>query len=258
MNREEIRELAALYALGALEGEDLARFEALVRSHDRDATLALAEFDTALLALSAESSDAPPASARSALLERVAAAPRVAPAPTPLRPARVRRSFWPVVWAAAMAAGIAAVAVGLAVSTSYENRIAQLNREAAALREDLERQQQVLALVRDPRTEVATLSGLAPAPEARARVLWNPPSGGLLVAAGLPPAPADKSYQLWAIVGKNAPVPAGVFTVDERGRGSLRVAPLPGVGKVDVFAVTLEPAGGRPAPTGQMYLATKS
>jgi anti-sigma-K factor RskA len=89
-------------------------------------------------------------------------------------------------------------------------------------------------------------------------VIWNERGGGLLVAAGLPPAPAGKTYQLWAIVGKQAPVSAGVFSVDAKGSGSLRVPTLAGVGKVDVFAVTLEPAGGLPAPSGPMYLAGKS
>jgi anti-sigma-K factor RskA len=49
-----------------------------------------------------------------------------------------------------------------------------------------------------------------------------------------------------------------VFEVDPAGTGSLRVSPLPGVGKVDVFAVTLEPAGGVAAPSGPMYLAGRS
>ncbi len=112
--------------------------------------------------------------------------------------------------------------------------------------------------MRDPNTEITALAGQAAAPEARARMLWHQRAGGLLVAAGLPPNPADKAYQLWAIVGKNPPISAGIFSVDARGTGSLAVPPLPGVQKVDVFAVTLEPAGGRPAPTGQMYLAGKS
>jgi anti-sigma-K factor RskA len=49
-----------------------------------------------------------------------------------------------------------------------------------------------------------------------------------------------------------------VFTVNPGGTGSLRVPALPGVSRVDVFAVTLEPAGGVPAPTGAMYLAGKA
>jgi len=38
----------------------------------------------------------------------------------------------------------------------------------------------------------------------------------------------------------------------------VRVPSLPGVDRVDVFAATLEPAGGLPAPSGAMYLAGKS
>jgi anti-sigma-K factor RskA len=157
-----------------------------------------------------------------------------------------------------MAAGIGAIAVGLWTSSSYENRLEALAQETRALRTELERQQSILALIRDPTAQVVALAGLEPAPSARARVIWSSPSGGLLVASGLPSPPAGKTYQLWAIVGKNAPVPAGLLEVDARGAGSLRVPPLPGVDAVDVFAVTLEPGGGVPAPTGPMYLAGKA
>jgi anti-sigma-K factor RskA len=133
-----------------------------------------------------------------------------------------------------------------------------LSREAAELRGQIDQQRQLLALVRDPSTSVVALAGLKATPAARARMLWNAPAGGLLVAAGLPPAPPGKAYQLWAIAGKNQPVSAGVFGVDDKGAGSLRVPPLAGLGKVDVFAVTLEPAGGLPAPSGPMVLAGKS
>jgi anti-sigma-K factor RskA len=49
-----------------------------------------------------------------------------------------------------------------------------------------------------------------------------------------------------------------VFSVDASGTGSLSVRPLPGVATVNTFAVTLEPAGGLPAPSGEMYLLGKS
>jgi anti-sigma-K factor RskA len=52
-------------------------------------------------------------------------------------------------------------------------------------------------------------------------------------------------------------VPAGVFAVDAKGVGSLRVASLRSGALPDTFAVTLEPAGGVPAPTGSMYLVGK-
>ncbi len=257
MNHEEIRELAAVYALGELDGDDRARFEALLRAGDAEATAALRSFEITLGGLAAESVEAPPPSVNAALMERITTEGRAQPEAS-VRPTRQRRVLWPAVWAAAMAAGIAAIAVGLWVSASYEKRLHALAREAASLKAEIEREQQFIAMLRDPATEIVALSGLEPAPSARARMIWNEHDGGLLVAAGLPPAPEGKTYQLWAIAGKNPPVPAGVFTVDARGAGSLRVPPLSGVRKVDVFAVTLEPAGGLPAPSGQMYLAGKS
>jgi hypothetical protein len=156
-----------------------------------------------------------------------------------------------------MAAGIVAIAVGLIVSAVYDRRLTHLAQEQTALTQELERQQSVVALLRDPATEVVALSGLQPAPGAKAKVLWHATAGGLLVAQGLPPAPEGKAYELWAIAGKGAPQPAGVFTVNAKGVGSLRVAPIQSAGAVDTFTVTLEPAAGVPAPTGAMYLAGK-
>jgi anti-sigma-K factor RskA len=261
MSREELQELAAGYALGSLEGDDRARFEALLRAEDRDARRALRQFEETLARVAAERPEAPPQQVKAALLARIDAAPRVSSGDgsrvVPLA-GRPRRSLWTVALAGAMAAGIAAIAVGLAVSTSYERRLEALGQEAAVLKAELDRQAAVLAILRDPATQVVALSGLAPSPAARARMMWHDKAGGLLVAAGLPPAPPDKAYQLWAIAGGGAPVPAGVFTVDAGGTGSLRVPPLPGVSRVDVFAVTLEPAAGVPAPTGAMYLAGKA
>lgn len=258
MNHEEIRDLAAMYALGGLDGEDRARFEALLRSGDADAAAALRDFEATLVALANEPAEAPPPSVKAALMARIAAEAEEAPPSAIVTPLRPRRAVWPIVWAGVMAAGIAAIGVGLSVSSSYERRLQALTREAAVLKAEVDREQQLVEVLRDPATEIVALAGLEPAPAARARMIWNERGGGLLVAAGLPPTPSGKAYQLWAIVGKRAPVSAGVFAVDARGTGSLRVPALAGVGKVDVFAVTLEPAGGLAAPSGQMYLAGKS
>ncbi len=261
MNRDEISELAALYALGGLEGEDRARFEALLEAGDADALASVREFEDTLTTLAAAVPVAPPPGAKVALMARIEAEDPPAPRAslTEITAWGKRRSaLWPAIWAGALAAGLAALVVGLSVSITYEKRLIELAKESAALRGQLERQQAVIALVQDPATQVVMLSGLQAAPEAKARMLWHARAGGLLlVNGGLPAAPEGKAYELWAIVGKNAPVPAGVFSVDAKGTGSLRVPPLPGVAQVDVFAVTLEPAGGVPAPTGAMYLAGK-
>jgi hypothetical protein len=163
-----------------------------------------------------------------------------------------------VVLSVAMAAGLAAVVVGWTVSATYEKRLDALARDADQLQAELRGQQAVVGILRDPATQVVTLGGLPPAPAARARMMWHEKAGGLFDVTGLPAPPAGKAYQLWAIAGSNAPVSAGVFSVDASGVGNLSVRPLPGVTTVDAFAVTLEPAGGLPAPSGEMYLLGKS
>ena len=166
--------------------------------------------------------------------------------------------LWPAVLSGAMAAGLAAIVVGWSVSSTYEKRLDALARDADQLKEELRSQQAVIAILRDPATQVVALGGLAPAPTARARMMWHEKAGGIFVATGLPAPPEGKAYQLWAIAGGNAPVSAGVFSVDAAGAGSLAVRPLPGVTAASAFAVTLEPADGLPAPSGEMYLLGKS
>lgn len=261
MNHDEIVELAAGYALGALDTEDRARFEALLDAGDAEAHAALGGFEATVRDVAAETAEAPPPAVKAALMARIDAEHRSRGAVTQLlstpRAAAPRRSPWTIVLVGAMAAGIAALAVGLAVSTVYDRRIDQLGRQQAQLQQELGRQQELITILKDPATRVVALAGLAAAPDARGRMLWHSKAGGLLVTQGLPAAPEGKAYELWAISGKDAPVPAGVFTVDARGVGSIQVAPLEGGAGPDTFAVTLEPAGGVPAPTGSMYLAGK-
>jgi anti-sigma-K factor RskA len=260
MNRDEIGELAAVYALGGLEGEELARFEALLESGDPDAVRALRECEETLAGLAAALPEPPPAAVKAALMERIAAPEARRPAaPASARPLpRRRRALWPVVLSGAMAAGLAAVVAGWSVSSNYEKRLDALAHDAEQLRAELRGQQAAIAILRDPATQVVALTGLPPAPGARARMMWHAQAGGVFVATGLPAPPEGKAYQLWAIAGGNAPVSAGVFSVDASGTGSLAVRPLPGVSTVNAFAVTLEPAGGLPAPSGAMYLLGKS
>ena len=261
MNRDEVIELAAGYALGALETADRARFEALLAAGDAEAQAALRDFESTVAGLAAETAEAAPPSVKAAILARIDAEGRSRGTLNQIlstaRPAPPRRSLWTVVAVGAMAAGIAAIAVGLAVSTVYDRRIGQLALEQVQLKEELARQRELVTILQDPATRVVALSGLPPAPEAKARMLWHATAGGFLVAQGLPPAPAGKAYELWAIAGTGVPRPAGVFAVDAKGVGSLRVAPLRSGRPPDTFAVTLEPAGGVAAPTGSMYLVGK-
>ena len=115
----------------------------------------------------------------------------------------------------------------------------------------------MIAILRDPATQMVVLAGQAPAPTARARMMWHAKAGGVFVAAGLPAAPAGKAYQLWAIAGSTRRSRRPLQRRRRRGREPLGAAAAR-VATVDAFAVTLEPAGGLPAPSGAMYLLGKS
>jgi len=257
MNHEPFETLAPVYVAGALDGDDLVRFEAHLRDGCAECEAVVRASTDALASLAAEATPTiPPAHVRDALLRRVDASSRP-------RPARFGWGRWAA--ATAVAVGLAAMLTGGVVASRYEKRIGviaretallrdTMRREQAALRDELARARAVAVLLRDPATRVVTLNGLAAAPAARGRVVWHETAGGQLYVAGLPPAPAGKVYELWTIAGAT-PKPGGVFDVDTAGSASIAIAPV-GDGPVKVFAVTVEPAGGVPAPTGAMVLAS--
>ena len=65
--------------------------------------------------------------------------------------------------------------------------------------------------------------------------------------------PTDRQYELW-VFQKGKPINAGVFDVDEAGRALFESTAFPEP-EADNFAVTIEPRGGVPAPTGPVVLA---
>ena len=69
----------------------------------------------------------------------------------------------------------------------------------------------------------------------------------------LPPLPAGRTYQVW-IVTPDAPVSAGLLRPGDRGDVHAVFTAPRDVGRVAAVAVTIEPDGGVPAPTGEKYL----
>jgi anti-sigma-K factor RskA len=130
----------------------------------------------------------------------------------------------------------------------------RVERVVATLQGEVVERDAALHLLSTPQVSLVRLAGLSPSPGASARLLWNPLARtGVLLTSGLPQTPRNRVYELWAIAA-NEPVPAGIFDVDAAGHAFLRLPSLPGPKQFDKFAVTLEPAGGVPKPTGPMYL----
>jgi anti-sigma-K factor RskA len=185
--------------------------------------------------------------------------PTYEPAPAPWPPRREvvpekKPSFWGRLAPALAFAGVLASAI-LGTMT-YRSNV-----QLAHLRADLERLQaenqalaRVMEVVQSDRLRLIALGGTADAPQSSGRVLWSPDTRkAVLYAIGLPRPPAGKDYQLWVIEGRT-PRSEGVFPVDEQGRAMHVLPEVPAPGSVGAFAVTLEPAGGVPQPTGAMVL----
>jgi anti-sigma-K factor RskA len=133
--------------------------------------------------------------------------------------------------------------------------VAQLEGMVQDKDRDLKAKDAELAWLKDPRVQVALLKGLESNPTAKAKLLWHPQTKqGILWVSGLPPLPLEKSYELWAFVG-DQPVPAGTFDARADGATVIPISKQENLGEAPVkFAVSVEPKGGVPAPTGAIVL----
>ena len=258
MNHDAWLEQADLYALGALDGEERAQFEAHLATECAICAARLRETAEALRALPESLPPVPPPPAlRARILDRVAVERMTGGAPAPARAGRrPSRTLWWAGWAGLAVAAALLIFVNTELRTTRQE-VHALQGRVATLQAELSRREEALRFFSDPGVRYVSLAGLKPSPEASAWLLWNPSTRqGLLLARGLPAAPAGHAYELWALAG-GQPVPAGVFSVDAAGRGLLRLPELPTDHAFDTFAVTLEPVPGVPKPTGPMHLLGK-
>lgn len=260
MTHDELRALSGGYALGILTEEERAAFDAHLASCDECAREAreLAVVASSL-ATGVPQVDPPPA-----LRDRVlrAAATRHDRPAAMARP-RSRR----VVEMLAAAAILAAVGLGL-YAASLHRRIEGLEHELrlASERETQSRQRlAVLQPAADQRTQMRQvlaaadlrridLTGQKAAPGASGRAYWSPAHGLVAAFDNLPATAGGRVYQLWVIPPGGAPVSAGLLEREPDGR-ALALAATGTSARVGTVAVTLEPAGGVPAPTGDMIVA---
>jgi anti-sigma-K factor RskA len=242
-------ERGEIYALGALDGQDLKEFEAHLASgcsiceaylRETRETLTLLHRSLKLLT--------PPPEIKARLLRQVT------PVDAPSIRERLRFSWlWSGVSAGAFVAAGLLIALSWSLHTTRQE-LQKLRTDVATIQAAAVLHETGIQFLSDPHARMVHLTGLAPSPEATGHLLWNPVSRkGMFITAGLPKNAPDKVYELWAISG-DEPVPAGTFAVEEKPQTLLRLPPLPEGKSLDKFAVTLEPAGGVPRPTGPMHL----
>lgn len=250
-------ELLPAYSLGALDGDDLRELEEHLATGCAECRrqLDLWERDLEALAASVE-----PVAPSEVTRRRIL---RVAGGSTERRPSGLPRWFLlPVaallllaVWGVAGQMRLRGEVRRLeAERTRLAQQVNALENETARAKSDARRMAETLRVIAAPGVRTVSLAGLDPTPGALGHTYVNPREGSaLFYAFDLPPLAADKTYQLWFIAG-GTPVSAGTFAVDPRGTGSLRVDDITRVDDIEVWAVTVEPRGGVPQPTGAMVL----
>ena len=136
-------------------------------------------------------------------------------------------------------------------TTAAQTELMQL--QAAVARAASAERDAVLAIVTGPDARQINLVGQPLAPRAEARAVWNETTDMVFLASGLPPLPAGDVYQLWFVL-SDAPVSAALLDPDPDGSATLIVEIPDAVALPATMAITVEPAGGVPAPTGDVYL----
>lgn len=244
-----------LYALGVLEGAEQQALEThLAACDDCQSKLEAARGLAAMVSLAAPAVETP-AGARERLLSSVRARRRLREEPAAEGPSFWR---WPnLAWAFVTLA----LLVGASL-VAMDNR--RLTRERDALRGKIEQQsmqldkaQAAMDILSAPETQrVRLVSGAAKAvPEGK--VFYHSKRGLLFFASNLAPLDKQKIYQLWLIPMEGKPMSCGTFQTDERWEGSVLLPPMPPMSPpvtAKAFAVTVEPAGGMPWPTGPKVL----
>ena len=130
----------------------------------------------------------------------------------------------------------------------------RLRTEISSYRVELEKYKDAMMLG-EPGVRFVSLAGLNPNPQAFGSVVTKPDkSAGCLYVYRFPMAPEDKEYQLWGLRDGLPPVSVGMFTVDAGGTAMLNMKSIPESTHIVGFAVTIEPKGGMPQPTGMMYV----
>jgi anti-sigma-K factor RskA len=265
------------YALGQLSQDERRDVE----SHVRECDVCAADLRELTVVMEGIAQTLDPVTPPPALKQRVIASLALQPQEPPRRAVesnvvtlppkgvKIRRGVHPG-WLAA--AAVVILGLGAALYSFNATRgllvddVQQAQAEAAEAQSaaaSLQRQLDLNARQADLVVSILTagdmqpiaMSGKENATASTARAYWSPTRGLLIVADNLPVPPPGRVYQVW-VIGGTTPVSAGLLGEQGAGRGMLIVPPPTGVapGTVTV-AVTDEPPGGLPAPSGSIRLA---
>ncbi len=220
----ESHDLAAAYALDALDGDELDAYVEHLAGCGQ-CRHEVAQLREAAGSLAVAEAVEPPVELRSKVLGSLSEESSRAPSRGSLR--------W--AWGTAAAASVIVVVLaGLLASTTGRLSVAEQVAE--------------VYVAADAQVVVVDSSQVGPAQFTYSSAQRR----GVFVGFSMPQPSSDQTYQLW-LIGPDGPVPAGTFSPEADGSASVLVE-----GEVHsglVLGLTEEPAGGSEQPTGDVLLA---
>lgn len=148
-------------------------------------------------------------------------------------------------------------------ATTLQQQLGQAQGDKQALQTQLNTMQQQLGqfqaaetLLGQPTTVVKPLPGKDNRPDFSQFIANDNLKQAVLFAYNMQPVSADKTYEFWLVPKQGNPIPAGTFNVQDDGKGVLTVNMPKDVpmSNLAAGAVTVEPAGGLPQPSGTMVI----
>lgn len=272
MIREEDLDLAAGFALGALDDAEQRRAQARLANGDVEFERLVREFgETSTLLAYALPAAKPSGAMRSRVLDaaRGVAPAMPAPAPQPPQQGRVlamppRRERATFAWGWAAAAVAAALAIVSVVNWQASQRVAGELRAARAelgqMQSRLDEQKRFAAVFSAPGARFVQLGATKDGDtKLIAKVTYDPLSQSAVMVVENFVAPSGKDYELWAIRG-GKPASLGLIRAGADGRAMMRLENVGDPKELAAFAVSLEPSGGAPtpdAPSGPVVMVGK-
>ncbi|MGD1909831.1 MAG: anti-sigma factor domain-containing protein [Rivularia sp. (in: cyanobacteria)] len=235
----ELQELLASYVLGDLTSEEVTEVNKLLEQNPEliaevnnlQETLALLPF--------ALPENEPPADLGSQILQGAVTSTTTLNKSNQSR----KKQLWQII-AATIAASII-VALGL-----YNYRLQQ---QASAIRQEIWRYQDTIALLRQQNISLIALEGTEDNSQAFGSFAIAPTGKAVLTLQNLPELPDNRVYRLWAVA-EGKKIDCGDFEVNEEGKVLVQLPVDNSMGSVSSALVTVEPLQPVEQPTGEIVM----
>ena len=239
MSNTDIHHLAAAYALDALDARERAEFEAHYPSCDVCSS-DVVDFRATLARLAEAEVVAPPAGMKATVMRQISETRQLSPLPLEAddelaehrRRRSVRSSQLAVAAAVVVLVGVAAFFVGRSGSSDGGTFAAKVER-----------------ILGESDARLVTLAGPG---QGDMKVAWSERADqAVVIGDGLDDPGSGMVYELW-LIDASGPQPMGLL--DEARGGSLRRTVVVD-GTPQAWGITIEPAAGSPAPTGEILFS---